>query len=208
MQSVQYKHETNIPKETKVKKTDRRTLYTQQVIMDAYIQLLKEKPIEKIRVSDICKIAEINRSTFYLHFSDILDVKRAIEQTLYEEFKTFVKSQRKNVKNRQDLSDSYLEAIFSNDTYVTLMSMYHKNSPLNLPLPKLGHDFYLNELDSGLVPNNHLKEWQKDLLYDFILGGISAVQMRWIEHGTSHLREDNQFIDQIVHMIMQIHVEK
>ncbi len=191
----------------KKRKTDRRTLYTRQVIMDAYIQLLKEKPTEKIRVAGICKIAEINRSTFYLHFSNILDVRLAIEQEICEKFKVFVKSQRKNGKNRQELSDAYLREIFNDDTYVTIMSIYQKNSPLNSPLATLGHDFYMDELNSCLDPDNYLEDWQKELLYDFILGGIASVYLRWIEHGIQHLQEDNQFLDQIVHLVMQITTE-
>lgn len=203
----QNKNSKNEQNTEKRRKTDRRTLYTRQVIMDAYIQLLKEKPVEKIRVAEICKIAEINRSTFYLHFSDILDVKQAIEQELYEKFKTFVKSQRKKGKNRQKLSDAYLQEIFSDDTYVTIMSVYQKNSPINSPLATLGRDFYMDELDACLASDNHLKDWQKELLYDFILGGIASVQLRWMERGTQHLREDNQFLDQVVHLVMQITME-
>lgn len=32
--------------------------------------LMKTKTIDKIRVTDICKAAEIERSTFYYHFQD------------------------------------------------------------------------------------------------------------------------------------------
>lgn len=33
-------------------------------------ELMKKKPIAKIRITEICKAAEIERSTFYYHFKD------------------------------------------------------------------------------------------------------------------------------------------
>lgn len=56
------------------RKTDRRTLYTRMVIQDAYLTLLHKKEFDRITVTDICKLAEINRSTFYLHYTDALAV--------------------------------------------------------------------------------------------------------------------------------------
>ena len=183
------------------RKTDRRTLYTRKVVMDAYVQLLREKPKEKIRVTELCAAAEINRCTFYLHFEDVASVEAAIMQELYQEFKAFVSTQTGEDANRLKQSDAFLEKIYSNDTYVTILSVNKIHSPVYSPLAQLGNDFYREALDTSLQPDNALTNWQKDILYDFILGGISAVQMRWIEHGTKHLREDNQFLDQIVQLL-------
>lgn len=58
----------------KERKTDRRTLYTRQTIKDIFLKELKEKSYSKMSVSGICKIAEINRGTFYLHYLDLDDV--------------------------------------------------------------------------------------------------------------------------------------
>jgi len=35
------------------------------------ISLLKKKPFDYITVSEICKAAGVNRSTFYLHYENI-----------------------------------------------------------------------------------------------------------------------------------------
>ena len=53
---------------------DRRTRYTQQTIKDSFLSLLKEKPFSKITVTEVCRMSEINRGTFYLHYYDIDDV--------------------------------------------------------------------------------------------------------------------------------------
>lgn len=52
-------------------KTDRRTKYTKMVIRDAFLTLVKTKPIQKITIADICGLADISRPTFYLHYRDI-----------------------------------------------------------------------------------------------------------------------------------------
>ncbi len=58
----------------KTNKQDRRTRYTKQTIKDTFLELLKQKSFTKITVTEICKNAEINRGTFYLHYYDIHDV--------------------------------------------------------------------------------------------------------------------------------------
>ena len=60
--------------EQKQRKTDRRTMYTRMVIKDALLSLLKDRDYADITVTDICRRAEINRGTFYLHYSNISQV--------------------------------------------------------------------------------------------------------------------------------------
>jgi AcrR family transcriptional regulator len=56
------------------RKTDRRTLYTRQVVKDALLELLKSNPYDKINVTMLCRQAEITRATFYLHYADLNEV--------------------------------------------------------------------------------------------------------------------------------------
>lgn len=59
---------------TKKQKTDRRTLYTKQTIKEAFLRLKRNKEYNSITISDICRLAEISRSTFYLHYNHIAEV--------------------------------------------------------------------------------------------------------------------------------------
>lgn len=64
-------------------KTDRRTLYTINIIKDTFLQLLQTQPYLKITVSELCRKADITRSTFYLHFNSINDVlNRVLDDAL------------------------------------------------------------------------------------------------------------------------------
>ena len=53
---------------------DRRTKYTKNIIKETFINLLEKKELNKITVSEICKIADINRSTFYRYYLDVYDL--------------------------------------------------------------------------------------------------------------------------------------
>lgn len=58
----------------KERKTDRRTIYTENVIKDSLLELLQDTSFEKLTVTAVCKQAEITRATFYLHFDDLTAV--------------------------------------------------------------------------------------------------------------------------------------
>lgn len=57
-----------------INSSDRRTQYTRRTIREAFIELLKSKPYSKITVTELCRLADINRGTFYLHYYDVEDV--------------------------------------------------------------------------------------------------------------------------------------
>ena len=74
--------------ETKERKEDRRTKYTRQVIKDTFLKLLEKKAYPKITVTEICKLAEINRGTFDLHYYDMDDVLDDILTEMLEDTKS------------------------------------------------------------------------------------------------------------------------
>lgn len=47
-------------------------------IIDSFKQLLNKKSIDKITVKGICEHCDVNRQTFYNHFTDIMDVFKFI----------------------------------------------------------------------------------------------------------------------------------
>ena len=74
----------------KTSKQDRRTRYTRQTIKETFLELLKQKNFTKITVTELCKISEINRGTFYLHYYDIHDVLEDILNDIAQDMKTTV----------------------------------------------------------------------------------------------------------------------
>ena len=68
------------------KKKDLRIIKTRKALYNAFEELMKSKPFEQIKVSDICKKALINRSTFYSHYNDKYELLVDFINVLKEEF--------------------------------------------------------------------------------------------------------------------------
>ena len=61
---------------------DLRIVKTRRAIQSAFIELRKTTPLEKIKVRDLCKIALINKSTFYNHYDDVFALSEEMENEL------------------------------------------------------------------------------------------------------------------------------
>lgn len=59
---------------------DARVRYTKRVIQDSVIALVQENPFHKITLTEVCRLAEINRTTFYKYYTDIYDWKEQLER--------------------------------------------------------------------------------------------------------------------------------
>ena len=46
-----------------MEKTDARKRYTQIVLKQSLLKLLKEKPVNKITVKEVCELSQLNRAT-------------------------------------------------------------------------------------------------------------------------------------------------
>ena len=51
-----------------MEKMDARKRYTQMVLKQSFLKLLKEKPVNRITVKEVCALAQLNRATFYAHY--------------------------------------------------------------------------------------------------------------------------------------------
>ena len=57
-----------------MEKMDARKRYTQMVLKQSFLKLLKEKPVNRITVKEVCALAQLNRATFYAVSYTHLDV--------------------------------------------------------------------------------------------------------------------------------------
>lgn len=69
-----------------MKKMDARKRYTQMALKQSFLTLLKDKPVNKITVKEVCELAQLNRATFYAHYSDCFALMEAIENELIGAF--------------------------------------------------------------------------------------------------------------------------
>lgn len=72
-------------REGKKKAEYRSSIRSKTLIKDALLSLMIEKPFEKISISDIVRRADVNRGTFYAHYSNTSEVLKSISSSVVDE---------------------------------------------------------------------------------------------------------------------------
>lgn len=73
------------------KPLDRRQKKTRNAIQNALLVLMRDKPIEKITVSELAAAADVNRKTFYNHYRSLIDVRKELEQQHIDRIMSFIR---------------------------------------------------------------------------------------------------------------------
>ena len=73
---------------------DRRVKFTKMVLRESLLELMREKPIGEITVTELCKNADVNRGTFYTYYKDPMDLLSHIQDGLCREFDQLLESHR------------------------------------------------------------------------------------------------------------------
>lgn len=63
---------------------DLRMVKTKKNISEAFLTLRKKYPLEKIKTTELCEIALINKTTFYKHYQDIYALSDEFENELVD----------------------------------------------------------------------------------------------------------------------------
>ena len=69
---------------------DRRIRKTEQAVQSAFAKLLSEMSVEDITIKKLCETADINKSTFYLHYRDIYDCADRLRDTIVDDFSSII----------------------------------------------------------------------------------------------------------------------
>lgn len=92
-------------------KTDRRIRKTKAQLRKGLAELMEKKSIKEITVKELVEQVDINRSTFYLHYSDIYDMVEKIENEMIQEIEQLVEDHPVSPFNES--SFSFIEDIFA-----------------------------------------------------------------------------------------------
>lgn len=73
-------------------KENRRVKYTKMFLNESLLKFLADKPISRITVKEICEEADVNRSTYYVYFTDPYDQLRKLETDIMVDMAVYVDS--------------------------------------------------------------------------------------------------------------------
>ena len=96
---------------------------TKRKLNQSLIQLMGEKQITQISVKELTELADVNRGTFYFHYTDIYDMLRQTEEEFFVEFEAiFNEVPCKEYSSK--LTRNYMEAIFTFVTKIAISAVY------------------------------------------------------------------------------------
>lgn len=175
-----------------VKKEDHRVRYTKMVIKDSLLDLMKERSINKITVTEICKKASINRNTFYSHYANQFDLLTSIEEELYEDVKQVVKSNM-NFESTETLPYELCKYIKKKQNICEILFSENGDKKLLERILYISHDYTIKDWKKGSHPFDEelFENW-----YTFTAYGTIAIIKKWITNGTIESPEEiSNFID-------------
>lgn len=80
-------------------KGNRRVKMTKLLLTESFLKFLSEKPLHRITIKEICEEADVNRSTYYAHYTDPYDQLRKIEAEIMIDMEVYVdRNESKNEK--------------------------------------------------------------------------------------------------------------
>ena len=159
------------------KKTDRRVKYSLMVIKESFIKLLKEKPISKITIKEICDDADVNRATFYAHYSDQYDLLHQIERELIDGINHYL-----NGHDLNDISEAPVEMLEK------ILEYIKDNSELFDLLLNSNGDIQFQQEVTKIIGQQHFSSMTADkditeYMFLFFANGTIGVILKWLEDG-------------------------
>lgn len=161
-------------------KVDRRVKYTKMILKQSFVSLLKTKPIAKISIKEICDIADINRATFYSHYTDQHDLLKQVENELLNDINIYLDSL--SFDNNDTEAFQIMCKIFE---YIK------ENSELCSVLLGINGDREFQKNVMMIVQKQCISRWtNKDVnleiaeyIYSFAASGSIEIIQKWLQSG-------------------------
>ncbi len=75
-----------------MQKESRRVKMTNMLLNESFLKFLSVKPLSRITIKEICEDADMNRSTYYAHFTDPYDQLKKLETDIMVDMTIYVDS--------------------------------------------------------------------------------------------------------------------
>lgn len=156
-------------------KDNRRVAMTKMLLKESLLELMGTKPISKITIKEICAGADLNRTTFYAHYSDQFALYAEIENDAISTTSAYLDKMSAD-KNRVRLLEEFFTYIKNNEKVfrILLRSTFDNSFKLRFLEVAVSH---LSKYDY-----HELSDVDKDYIYRFIFMGALCLLERWIEN--------------------------
>ena len=186
-------------------KAESKYFNTSVKMSDALLDLLKTKPFEYITISEICKKAGVNRSTFYLHYENTADLLAETEQRLLGDFLSYFMVDTVALtahfadceeKELNFITEEYLHPYLSyirDNRHVFATILKHANS---FHFDAVFQRLFQHVFDPILHRFGYPAEERKYVMM-FYLSGINALVLEWLKDGC------RKSIEEVSHIIRE-----
>ena len=183
------------------RKEYRSAIRSRRLIHQAFLELLKEKPFEKITVTDIVNRADVNRSTFYAHYPDVRGLVEAlVEKGMDDSLKIIRNADLQDIF--KDPAPFLRELICVGQEY---MEIYRMMGRSNFAL-ELTEKIKASMLDKALTAEDIPIQIRGSEAFRiraiFFIGGILNIYQQWMLGGLNCSADD--ITEQLVDMILGI----
>lgn len=157
-------------------KNNKRKRESKERITKIFIELIQDKELNEISITEICKKANLNRATFYANYLDIYDLADKVLDDL---------TQQVSELYQEDISQGYN----SND-YLRLFKHMKDNQLFYKTCFKLG----IGERPIIQYDVDAAKKYfgEKNIMYhaEFFRGGFNRIVKIWLENGCKESPEE------------------
>lgn len=146
-------------------------------IEKVFLDLLQIKELDKISVSDICKKAGLNRTTFYANYTDIYALADSIRDKLEQNMMELYKEER--------------TVGFNSNNYLKLFQHIKENQIFYRTYFKLGYDnqYKIITYDRQQA-EEHFQGKFIEYHMEFFKSGINQIIKMWLNNGCQESPED------------------
>ena len=162
---------------------DRRVIKTKRAIKKAFFSLLAEKDLNDISVTDISRIAEINRKTFYNYYTGVFQLVDELEDDILDRIQTTLKKYDiiETLKHPQKLFAMFDESIGLNDPFFTTMLESDNTSGFFSKFEREIVRLIRDEVSKQM----HTDPVATEYVIHFILAGEISVYKSWLRSDRS-----------------------
>ena len=168
-------------------KNESKYFNTAKKMNDALITLLETKEFEYITIKEICHIANVNRSTFYLHYSNMNDLLEETIKSLNLSFNSHFNSRENEstIISKDNLEDLLL---INDENLIPYLNFIKENKNIYKVLKNHPQLFNANKTYEQMfrklfVPIMNRfgldEKWHKYLM-DFYISGLTSIVLDWV----------------------------